>query len=269
MTVGSTGPGASPGLCPAAEWIEVPCELCGSATREAALTQPPWTWQRCGACSHLYLSPRPTDAALLRLRQEALPTRVPDIEAVERRSLREGAAALAALRRAGLRAGARVLDPASGFGFFLAGLRAAGYDPIGFEGSTAARTFASRWLGESSEAETDAGWERHAGSCDAVVAFDALAHTAQLRPWLSRVHRVLRPGGWLLAAWHRPLAWTRAAQAFGIRMPWPRTPGPLREFSTTALTRVLTDGGFVEVRHVRPGWLRPGRPHLVLAVRPV
>lgn len=40
------------------------------------------------------------------------------------------------------------------------------------------------------------------GACDGVVAFYALIYTADPRPALAELRRVLRPGGWLLLAVH-------------------------------------------------------------------
>ena len=63
----------------AAEVEDAGCERCGFADRLLLRRQPPWAWQRCSRCGHVYLSPRPSAAQHARLLRACLPERVPEI----------------------------------------------------------------------------------------------------------------------------------------------------------------------------------------------
>lgn len=215
-----------------AELYEVPCELCGSASRATVRTMPPYTLHACAACGHVYLSPRPVAAAVERMERSRLPAAVPEIEALGRRLASLHRTAIEHLRSRGVGPGAQVIELGAGFGFFLSALRAAGFAPRGVEPSAAGCRFAEQWLGLRPECAALESWEVTTEASDAVVAFEVIDRVADPGAFLARARRALKPGGLFLLHW------------LGARRRRPGPPERLREFSDRAIARLLVAHGF-------------------------
>lgn len=99
------------------------------------------------------------------------------------------------LERAGLPAGARVLDAGAGGGRLVAALAARGHDAYGIEPSERSRERAAA-AGLDVRDEPVHGHEAH--GLDAVVLWHVLEHLDDPRGALERAHGWLRPGGLLL-----------------------------------------------------------------------
>ncbi len=249
-------PPAGAGPDPAAAEVEdAGCERCGSAERLLLRRCPPWAWQRCSRCGHVYLAPRPPARAHARLLRAALSERVPEIEAAERREAPARRRWIEELR-AGCPAGARVLEIGSRFGFLLADLRAAEFDAAGIEPSPIGCRFAERWLGVRPECVQAEEWEGPAGAFDVVLADEALERVCDLERVLTLARAWLRPSGRILVRWRVPLP--AAADA----------PLRRRAFTTRTLDEALRAHGFADVDTQEDAWWKAARSGWTCARRP-
>jgi SAM-dependent methyltransferase len=134
-------------------------------------------------------------------------------------------------------AGQRVLDIASGAGFGLAMLRAAGACPIGMDYDAAALIEARRVDPAASLACSDAArLPLPDASIDLVASFETIEHVPDARAMVRELRRVLRPGGRLVLS--------TPNRAFG---PPSNNPFHIQEFTAPELHELLSEA-FDDVR---------------------
>jgi 2-polyprenyl-3-methyl-5-hydroxy-6-metoxy-1,4-benzoquinol methylase len=153
-------------------------------------------------------------------------------------------------------AGAHVLDLGCGAGEFATALREAGAHPVGVDVAREPLCRATQrdpaldvrlWAAGEPLPAADA-------SFDVAWAGEVLEHVVDLAPWLSEVHRALRPGGELLVTTphHGPgtlLALALSRRRFAEHFE-PRS-DHVRFFSPATLRELLGDLGF-DVLEARP-----------------
>ena len=101
-----------------------------------------------------------------------------------------------ALRTLGLRAGARVLDYGSSWGYGVWQLNVAGYLAEGFEVSRPRASYGRRSLGVTIHTDTT---QLASHPYDAVFTNHVLEHVPDPNRALTQIALALRPGGWLVA----------------------------------------------------------------------
>lgn len=162
------------------------------------------------------------------------------------------------LRRAGVAAGARVLDVGCGNGWTTLFLAEAGLRPLGIDLVPAnvelARQRAERWGSSARFAVQD--MEALAvpelvedGPFDAALVFDSLHHVRQERNVFAGIAACLRPGGWLLLGeptWLHYLS--PNARRVQRELGWLE-----RGFTLRGLRRDLAATGFVRVQRLFQG----------------
>jgi SAM-dependent methyltransferase len=260
---GGTGEGAL---------VAVPCPFCGAGERATEKVERGFPVVRCLGCGFCYVSPRPSQAALVCDYQDYLPDDWAGIDAWRRmmEPCERAAAALVEARVPPLArwsgepvaapGRARLLDVGCGYGFFLARMRERGYDARGVEpGETGAR-FARERLGLDVRS---ALLEEHPfpeGGFDVVTAFYVIEHVWDPLDLLRRVRAHLRPGGLLLLRYpdSRPVA--RLLSAVGLdRVPIYDAPFHLSAFDPGSIERFVRKAGFRDVEHAIGGHTLPPR----------
>lgn len=154
------------------------------------------------------------------------------------------------LRRAGLPAGAKVLDAGAGPGRLVEALGEGGYDASGIEPSvrsTAIATEAGRDVTRASIEE----WDGATGPYDAAVLWHVLEHLDDPGAALGRIASWLRPGGMLLIGVPNPASLQARIAGPG----WLHFDAPRHRvhFSPDGLARLAVSKGF-----------EPGRTHHVI-----
>ena len=216
------------------------CPVCDTARRRvlyaglvdrADRTAPGvWTLMRCGGCSSAYLDPRPTpDTIELAYREyythvaatasatgwfrRALANdyrrarwgygegpRIPGGRLIPRLAPLRGALVDREIRHLPARPGGRLLDVGCGNGHFLAQIAALGWRAEGVDpdpaGVAAARAAGLR-VRQGTLADFD---DEHAGAFDVVTLSHVIEHLHEPRTELTRIRRLLRPGGLLWIA---------------------------------------------------------------------
>ena len=190
------------------EFEETSCCICGSCARTTWLTglkdrwfarEETFTLVRCAGCGHIYQNPRPTAKSLhLCYPQDYEPyhgMRNPVVAFLKRlvltKEVRE------CLHRK--RPPATVLEIGCAHGEFLEALQGAGFQTRGVEfDPEAARRAQERGL------DVLAGTLREAALADgfADIAYmkQVIEHLPDVPETLTEIHRILKPGGWLLVA---------------------------------------------------------------------
>jgi len=228
---------------------------------EGGANEGPFWVCRCVSCGHLAIRPVPSAAYLAAFyRQYMSAGRRSYYRAHYEESPAEGSDTrphvLRARRRAHalwLRTGAgRVLDVGCGPGAFLEAARAEGFDPFGLEVSEEAAASARRRLGSRIAVGPieQAPWRE--GAFDAVTLWDVLEHLRDPVAVLARVHRLLRPGGWIAletpdaqSLLHRTARAVHLATGGRVRKPMAiYDVHHLNCFSATGLRRALALCGF-------------------------
>lgn len=145
------------------------------------------------------------------------------------------------LRRHGVPAG-RVLDVGAGYGFFLAALERAGYEPQGLELSAHAVTEARRWTAAPifQQGAEDA-YPFPDDSFDAVAMLDVIEHLPAYARALAECRRVLKPGGKIFVITLN--AHSLARPLLGRRWAWYQDPTHVHMFSARMLREGLEHAG--------------------------
>ncbi len=234
--------------------VQVPCALCGRDEPRVVARAPgfsiPLRVVRCGACGHVYLSPRVADGDLPKLYGEAYYTgrggggsyayaddRARPEEAAARARVR-----LAAIER--LAAPGRLLEVGCSFGAFLLEARRRGWEVSGVDLSPFAAAECRR-LGLAVEEGTLEGTEVEPGSLTVVYLSETMEHLPHPRATVRAAARALAPGGLLVAATanHDSLARLLRGSRWGYYLP-----GHLQYFSARTLGRLLSEEGLPVVR---------------------
>ncbi len=139
-------------------------------------------------------------------------------------------------------AGGRVLDVGSGYGFFLAALEQAGYEPYGLELSPhAAERARERTTAVIATGSAEAPFPFADGHFAAVTMLDVIEHLQDYPAALASCRRVLAPGGKLVVITLN--AGSLARPLLGRRWSWHLDPTHVHMFSAGMLRRALTAAG--------------------------
>ena len=244
--------------------IDVPCALCGSDDRRplhaVTLFAEPIRIVRCGACGHVFRSPRPDDAALDAYYDERYYGGSTDAGAYvydDERVHRDVARLRARFRLARMertlgrpdrpdrsdrsaRTG-RLLAAGCSFGLFLAEARERGWEPIGVDVSP----YAAGWAREELGLDVRAGrladqTDLPEGSFDAAYLSETIEHLTDPVGDLRFLASRLAPGG--IAVVGTGNVASVAARVRGARWGY-FMPGHLQLFSIASLGRALRAAG--------------------------
>lgn len=286
--------GAASVTAPDAPLEHVPCPVCGTdgpapgfeavACREAPAER--FRIVRCGACGHMYTSPRPTPDAIRRYYPEAYyrgrERGAQKTESNRHRGIRERLARAALRQHFGypgdalrtvarwlltwpiacwLRWGRRTLDtiPWAGNGelcdfgcgacAFLRLARRRGWRVCGVDFSEDV----ARWARERDALEVVVGtWpgEAFAGrTFDAITAWHVIEHLPEPAGWLAAAVERLNPGGYLLVCCPDVDSWAR--RFFGEDWYGLDVPRHFSHFAKRKLADLLADAGLI-IERIRP-----------------
>jgi 2-polyprenyl-6-hydroxyphenyl methylase/3-demethylubiquinone-9 3-methyltransferase len=140
-------------------------------------------------------------------------------------------------------AGGRVLDVGSGYGFFLAALAAAGYEPSGLELSPQAAELARQRTPRATVAvgSAEEPFPFPAESFQAITLLDVIEHLDRYPATLASCHRALAPGGKLFVITLN--AGSLARPLLGRRWSFHLDPTHVHMFSRRLLRRSLAAAG--------------------------
>lgn len=178
--------------------VHVPCNLCGKDDAHPWLQSTDYisgevfTLVRCARCGLTYLSPRPEQDILGRYYPQTHQGSEP--AAYERMDAKPRIKFVGDLLNG--KAG-RILDVGCGKGLLLNGLREKGWDVVGTELSDVASLRAREaGIQVHNRAVEEISFEP--GSFDVITLYHCLEHLANPKETLVHLHRLLRPGGFLV-----------------------------------------------------------------------
>ena len=253
---------------PSLDLEPVSCPICG---RDPAPTLrydfAPYRVVRCPHCGLVFLSPRLTESAILKLYSdqeyyvsevsgqgydEYLEVRHNWIKTFTRRleqiaNYRE-ASPWDQLPITNYQLPGRVLDIGCGPGFFLEAAQAKGYDAFGLDPSEYIVKVASEKFGGRIQKGVIESADYPAEHFDLVVAFDTFEHVYHPLEWLTAVRRVLKPGG--LLAITTPDPTSLLAKISGKKWVSFKLPEHVFYWSPETIRRVLAEGW--EILEIKP-----------------
>jgi 2-polyprenyl-3-methyl-5-hydroxy-6-metoxy-1,4-benzoquinol methylase len=226
--------------------VEIPCCLCGSADNEPLLTSEDYVTGevfrvvRCVGCGLSYVNPRPVATELGRYYPQTHQGSAP--AAYERADARPRVKFVSALLGG---PPGRILDVGCGKGLLLAGLRATGWEVAGTELSEVSSRFATAaGIAVHHAPVEECSFE--AGSFDVVTLYHSLEHMTDPMRTLTAVHRLVRPGGFLVVEVPNFGSWY--AKAFGDAWFHLDVPRHLFHFTQQTLQHLVETAGFRVVR---------------------
>lgn len=238
---------------------EVPCGICGGKERRRLFQKQGFTYHRCLACSHIYVSPRLRLDVQLRMGEER-ESDDDENDFLEVQSI--FAEPICHLLRMKSR-GTRLLDLGFGRGYLLKLARAYGFEAYGVDSSKAlaqklepefGRSVCARRLGVD-----PIPW----GSFDVVILSHVAEHFADPASVLKDVRSKLNPGGLLYIA--VPDMDSLQFQIFGKTWDVVSPLAHLQYFNEGSLSKLLTTCGFEALeriqhpelpRELTPKWMR-------------
>ena len=195
---------------------------------------------RCPGCGHMQLDPMPDEALLARAYAEAQSEDYIEEEAGQRETARR------ALERIEVHAAHRgaILDLGCWVGFLLAEARERGWRTLGVEPSEFGSRYARDHLGLDVVTGDLFSAELESASFDAIVMGDVIEHLVSPADALTRIRRLLAPGGvvWLAV----PDAGSGVARVLGKRW-WSVLPTHVQYFTSRSLATLLARCGFDEL----------------------
>ncbi len=235
------------------EWIC--CPLCSNDGGERRYQEGDYVTVRCPSCDLVYQNPRPSPQELWEAYQTYLPEGEDEIEAWGRMMesvFRKGADLIERSIPQG-----RILDVGAGYGFFLALMKARGWEVTGVEvSSTGVRYGRDRW----GLPLLPQPWETISfkeGEFDVVTAFYVLEHLPAPLAFLKEVHRILRPGGMILVRYPHTTPIKAVLSLLMIRNHLYHLPFHLVDFAPGTMRRALKEAGFEGIENFVGGFTAP------------
>ncbi len=244
----------SPLAIPPTELSETNCPVCESDQRKCLYHVQGFPIWKCRECTHIYVSPRPSDAWLTGFYAEYAPrsdlaTEVGEpykviVNAIERYCSERGV----------------LLDVGMGMGGLLQYLKPYGWVLHGIEPSGPAFARARERLGEDAYLQ-QASFEDATikpASLDCVVMVNLIEHVREPLKCCQRAFEILRPGGLFVLRWPQEIPLDQFRRTW-LRRYWaPKVSGfsaplHLHDFTRASMKRLLTSAGFTYVRHLWGG----------------
>ena len=223
--------------------VYVPCCICGRTHEEVFcesadyITGEVFRVVRCTGCGLIYVNPRPSVDSLSRYYPQTHQSSSP--------ALYERSDARPRIRLvSGLLGGTpgRILDVGCGKGLLLLGLRERGWEVCGTELSEASAQIASTaGITVYNLPVEECPFELE--FFDVVTLYHSLEHMTNPQKTLKAVHRLLRPGGFLVVEVPNIGSWY--ARAFGTEWFHLDVPRHLYHFNRQTLQRMLETCGFL------------------------
>jgi len=229
---------------PESELDDIACPVCDSHRRRLLFVEREFPVHRCQACTHMYVSPQPSQAVLDAYYAASYLPRTEDETVWEgTRGSPYDAAARAIAERTPARGD--LLDVGSGFGGFLARAGQDGWRLHGVDPSESAFRSCRRRFGK--QMELHQGAFEHAQlqpeSFDCITMLNVIEHVRQPKRLCEQAFVLLRPGGCLALRWpQRVLRGTLSA-----------APAHLHGFTGRSITRMLELVGYVRTREYWAG----------------
>lgn len=231
---------------------EITCPACGEEARRAAFTKETFSYVQCTACNSLYVSPRPSEAALQRYfaESEASQFRVAQLSektSAQRRhhQLRNNATWIGQVTES------HMLSPRPAYGDIRT------FAPALFEEVTALNCFEHLYAIDPVIAVDDSGVMitnlENTPALDAISAFEKVEHEYSPMAFLERLHALLKPAGLLFLT-------TRTSSGFDLQILGEKAtyifvPEHLNLLSIRGIEVLLQRCGFELVELSTPGQL--------------
>jgi len=225
-----------------------PCILCGSRIFQKFHERGPWEYRLCRGCGLVSLYPPPESRALEKGYWSYLPEDPAKIRAWERMMEPVIGCAVRQIETSRRGARGRVLDVGCGYGFFLAAMRAKGWEAEGVELSPTGRRYALDHLGLRVYSRPLEELRLPADSYDVVTLFYVIEHLPDPLKTLREVHRILAPGGLLLIRWPHTTPIVKALGPLSRRLDLYHTPFHLLDFSPGTISLALRSSGFTRMK---------------------
>ncbi len=238
----------------------VSCDLCGSTRREVLYVLRDLSFDlpgefpvvRCQQCGLIYVSPRPSPEEIGRYYPSTYTPYKRAIEDESGRLLRwlRRHKLVARLRQVqeitGLQRG-RLLDVGCATGLFVHEASRHGWQAEGVEIQAEAVAYARRRLGLLVHHGTLETLSLPGAAFDAITFWDVIEHTFSPLTTLREVHRLLRPGGWVILLIPNWRSWDAAL--FGPYWNGFDVPRHLFVFTHSVMQRLLEQAGFAAIGH--------------------
>lgn len=253
------------------EMEEISCPFCESPGGDPLHREGSFQMVRCPSCQFIYLNPRPTEEFLLQFYQHYLPEEGPSIESWHEmmRSIFQQSARLIDHCLGNRWIGGnktvatcckereRLLDVGTGFGFFLAEMKATGWEVAGVELSHKAIDYARDTLGlflYPGPLEKVGFPEDY---FDVVTGFYLIEHLPHPVAFLKECCRILKPGGSLLLRYPHTTPIKNLLHLLGVENRLYDLPAHLSDFSPGMIEQCLNRAGFEGCRHMIGGHTLP------------
>lgn len=235
------------------ELTRVPCPLCRATKSAAERSVNQYTLERCSTCTFVFVNPQPTPEALNRL-YKTLDVSTVDLYANIAPSKVAGFDRTLTWIEGHAPNKGRLLDFACAAGHFFERAQQRGWEAHGTDlgdwaaTAAAARGLANLHVGSLHELAFPDGW------FDVVHAAQVFEHLTDPYVELAELRRILKPGGLLYVDVpnYQTLPIMLGKDDFRLNMP----PQHLNFFTPRTLTKMLSDGDFVEIATRSNGGLK-------------
>lgn len=240
---------------------ETMCPICGGEERRQLIEERGYPLWKCRDCTHVYISPRPSQQWLAELYRSAYMPDSDNENAWECYLDRIFEASSRAILRYHPARG-DLLDVGAGFGGFLARAAKDGWRLHGLEPNASAFAVAKQRLGDDVELQQslfeDAELQKE--SYEAIIMTNVIEHVREPIAICRRAFELLRPGGFLGLRWPQ-MSWLELKRLG--RVPNGKTnravigaPVHLHDFNRKSVELLFSNTGFTDVEHAWSGTRR-------------
>ncbi|HAP43127.1 MAG: hypothetical protein A2087_02975 [Spirochaetes bacterium GWD1_61_31] len=236
--------------------VAAACPICGCYTVRQFWRLPEYSFQRCTGCGHVYQNPRPSPLDLVERYDEDYKQYEVDNADNFFNLMRLG---LDDVGFSGLEAslppGKRALDVGCATGMLVAALEKRGWQAEGVEVCQASADYGRATRGVTIHVGTLDSLHLPAASFDLVHSSHVIEHVSEPGAFLREMHRILKPGGYLVCA--TPNLASYQARRFGTE--WRSAIADhVHLFSLRSLRRLIRQCGFQPLRHKTWGGIALG-----------